>query len=198
MRTLDGAEASTSFRRRERERLAKKNSGSNSILRGFSQLLSLDTDSWGGSGGEAPLGEDEKEAEARAFDAWTRAASTRSLPTRSFWRRIRCSTWSARWSTAAGGKPEGPGGAEGVPRCRGIHRRREDVDGDAAAFCLDVLVGVTLRNRDRVRRACRSCTGCSGSWCRRPRPRARAGGARHLRGSPALPQAAAAQGGPRG
>ena len=152
MRTLDGAEASTSFRRRERERLAKKNSGSNSILRGFSQLLSLDTDSWGGSGGEAPLGEDEKEAEARAVRCVDACrvdevfADSKFLETDSLQHMVRALV------AAAGGKPEGPEGAEGGAE-GGVDGSivAEDVDEDAAAFCLDVLVGVTLRNRDRVR-----------------------------------------------
>ena len=151
MRTLDGAEASTSFRRRERERLAKKNSGSNSILRGFSQLLSLDTDSWGGSGGEAPLGEDEKEAEARAVRCVDACrvdevfADSKFLETDSLQHMVRALV------TAAGGKPEGPGGAEGGAEGVAIVDAPRDVDEDAAVFCLDVLVGVTLRNRDRVR-----------------------------------------------
>ena len=53
---------------------------------------------------------------------------------------------------AAGGKPEGPEGAEGGAEGGADGSIvAEDVDEDAAAFCLDVLVGVTLRNRDRVR-----------------------------------------------
>lgn len=154
MRTLDGAEASSSFRRRvQRERLAKKNSGSNSILRGFSQLLSLDADAWGGGGGgEAPLGEDEKEAEARAVRCVDACrvddvfADSKFLETDSLQHMVRALV------TAAGGKPEGPGGAEGGAEGGADGSIvLEDVDEDAAVFCLDVLVGVTLRNRDRVR-----------------------------------------------
>ena len=58
---------------------------------------------------------------------------------------------------AAGGKPAVPGGeggaegagAEGADTA--VSAPPSDVDGDAAVFCLDVIIAVTLRNRDRVR-----------------------------------------------
>jgi len=154
MRTLDGTEASTSFHKRKKAE-AKKNAGGNSLLRGFSQLLSLDGD-WGGGGGETPLGEDEKEAEARAVRCVDACRVDEVFADSKFLESDSLTHMVGALVRAAGGKPAVPGeegaegaGAEGADTA--VSAPPSDVDGDAAVFCLDVLIAVTLRNRDRVR-----------------------------------------------
>jgi brefeldin A-resistance guanine nucleotide exchange factor 1 len=155
MRTLDGTEASTSFHKRKKME-AKKNAGGNSLLRGFSQLLSLDGD-WGGGGGETPLGEDEKEAEARAVRCVDACRVDEVFADSKFLESDSLTHMVGALVRAAGGKPAVPGGeggaegagAEGADTA--VSAPPSDVDGDAAVFCLDVLIAVTLRNRDRVR-----------------------------------------------
>ena len=114
MRTLDGTEASTSFHKRKKAE-AKKNAGGNSLLRGFSQLLSLDGD-WGGGGGETPLGEDEKEAEARAVRCVDACRVDEVFADSKFLESDSLTHMVGALVRAAGGKPAVPG--EGVPRAR--------------------------------------------------------------------------------
>ena len=135
--------------------------GGSSLLRGFSQLLSLESDAWGGGGGEAPPTEAEKEAEARA----TRCVEACRVdeifdPTRSFSRRSPWPPWPPRSlrplrtrgavdraETDGDGRRRrrrrGCGGASSSPPTR--------VDDDAALFASTSCGRGAASSRDRVR-----------------------------------------------
>ena len=159
MRAFDGSAASTSAKA---EKLQKKPSGGSSLLRGFSQLLSLESDAWGGGGGEAPPTEAEKEAEARATRCVEACrvdeifADSKFLEAESLAAMAAAIVRAAGFGTAgAVDRAETDGDGDGVVGDAGAAARPSSpptrVDDDAALFCLDVLVGVALRNRDRVR-----------------------------------------------
>ena len=195
MRALDGSDASfaeAERARREKAKKAKSASGGSSLLRGFSQLLSLDglagSDGLFGSGfgsvaaggAETPLTEEERAAEERALrcveacrvdDVFADAAY---LGNESLNGLARALTWAAGPAGAAGARaaqaaaaaaevdsdraptehppsqttalasPKGAGDASAAVAAA-------VADEDGAAFCLDVLVSVTLRTRDRSR-----------------------------------------------
>ena len=159
MRAFDGSAASTSAKA---EKLQKKPSAGASLLRGFSQLLSLESDAWGGGGGEAPPTEAEGEEARGARDAVRGGVRVDELIATSerFSRRSPWPPWPPR-SSRRGVRTAGAVDRAGDRRRRRRRRRRRGcggaslvatrVDDDAALFCLDVLVGVALRNRDRVR-----------------------------------------------
>ena len=162
MRAFDGSTASTSAKA---EKLQKKPSGGSSLLRGFSQLLSLESDAWGGGGGETPPTEAEKEAEARATRCVEACrvdeifADSKFLEAESLAALAAALVRAAGFGTSAAvGRADTDTDGDGVvgetDGAAAVARRSSPparVDDDAALFCLDVLVGVALRNRDRVR-----------------------------------------------
>ena len=161
MRAFDGSAASTSAKA---EKLQKKPSGGSSLLRGFSQLLSLESDAWGGGGGEAPPTEAEKEAEARATRCVEACRVDEIFADSKFLEAESLAAMAAALVRAAGfgnagavdrAETDGDGVGDGVVGDAGAAAHPSSppprVDDDAALFCLDVLVGVALRNRDRVR-----------------------------------------------
>ena len=195
MRALDGSDASfaeAERARREKAKKAKSASGGSSLLRGFSQLLSLDGlagsdglfgSGFGGNGGgaETPLTEEERAAEERALrcveacrvdDVFADAAY---LGNESLNGLARALTWAAGPAGAAGARAAQAAAAAAEVSAEGLAAPTEHpptstalaspkgagdasaavaaavADEDGAAFCLDVLVSVTLRVRDRSR-----------------------------------------------
>ena len=187
----DGTGENISFREFEKNRVSKltrKASGGSSLLRGFSQLLSLESDAWGGSssGTEPTLTPEEQAAEDRALRCVEACrvddifADAKFLGNESLGCLARALTWAAGPAGAAGAraaqsKAAQIGGATfedvstasndtngTVPQAKPLASPKGAMDAsaavaaavadeDGAAFCLDVLVGVTLRNRDRCR-----------------------------------------------
>ena len=169
MRAVDG---SALPRAGSLPKLKKKPSGSSSLLRGFSQLLSLEPDAWGVSGGgDQPLTALEREAEERAHRCVEACrvdeifADSKFLEAES----LTCLTSALAWAAGPGGAAGAAekmaqtiGGASfegttttaagGDPDAMPLDAMPLDaMDEGTALFCLDALVGVTLRNRDRAR-----------------------------------------------
>lgn len=155
MRAIDGSKASTSAA--QPEKLQKKVSSSSSLLRGFSQLLSLESDYYATA--EVPLTEQEKEAEQRAMRCVEACrvdevfADSKFLEAESLLHMVRALTWAAGPAGAAGAGAAAAensngngGGGSGV-----MEGAVSAEDEDTALFCLDILIAVTLRNRDRIR-----------------------------------------------
>jgi brefeldin A-resistance guanine nucleotide exchange factor 1 len=180
MRAIDGGKASTSATAQP-EKIQKKVSSSSSLLRGFSQLLSLESDYYATA--DVPLTEADKEAEQRATRCIEACrveevfADSKFLEAQSLLHMVRALTWAAGPAGAAGAagaaatengdggvisgasgtgsngnsnsnSNSNGGGVGGVGAAEGGAVSAEDED--TALFCLDILVAVTLRNRDRI------------------------------------------------
>ena len=176
-------------------KLSKKTSqAGSSILRGFSQLLSLDDSTWGGGGHATPppLTAEEQSSEDRATRCVEKCgvdavfAHAQYLGDESLGCLARALTWAAGPAGAAGAAAAqaaaaaaaaktGNGGDGGAGQGQGCVTQETNMsplkplsspkgvrdasaavaaavaDEDGAAFCLDVLVAVTLRNPTRCR-----------------------------------------------
>jgi brefeldin A-resistance guanine nucleotide exchange factor 1 len=150
MRSVDGSRASTSAA--APAPLQKKPSSSSSLLRGFSQLLSLESDYYATA--EVPPTEEEQESERRAMRCVEACrvdevfADSKFLEAESLLHMVRALTWAAGPAGAAGaGAAISENGGGGSAMDGAVSAEDEDT----ALFCLDILIAVTLRNRDRIR-----------------------------------------------
>ena len=156
MRAFDGGKASTS---KPDAKLAKKSSASSSFFR----FLSLEADYYGGAAAEAPLTEAEKAAEERAIRCVDACRVDEVFADNSKFLEPEALLHLVRALTSAGGPSRGnatesnpgtPSGAAASPAGAGAGAGlvvAGPEDEDVALFCLDVLVGVTLRNKDRAK-----------------------------------------------
>ena len=126
---------------------AARNKSSSSLLRGFSQLLSLETE----APPDAPPSEQEQEAAQRAARCIEACridevfADSKFLEAESLLHLAKALTWA---SGVGGGGANGAGAAAAGTGGAGAALAEDE---DTALFCLDMLISVTLRNRDRIR-----------------------------------------------